>query len=126
MIACFTVVDVILPEQLQCFGEDRNLRVRHSVGNENLLSLAVVADGTGIADHQAYGILRPAPNGSKRRNIATTFAHIHNVRCMRLKMSARDEEPPARLDRAEVTQAEAKAALTESARAMVRLIEERS
>jgi uncharacterized damage-inducible protein DinB len=42
---------------------------------------------------------------------------------MRLKMSARDEEPPAKLDRAEVTVAEAKEALGQSARAMVRLIE---
>ena len=42
---------------------------------------------------------------------------------MRLKASARDEEPPARLDRAEVTVAEAKESLGQSARAMVRLIE---
>ena len=48
---------------------------------------------------------------------------MHNVRCMRLKASARDEEPPARLDRAEVTVAEAKESLGQSARAMVRLIE---
>ena len=38
-------------------------------------------------------------------------------------MSAKDEDPPPRLDRAEVTPAEAKAALTASAAAMVRLIE---
>jgi uncharacterized damage-inducible protein DinB len=69
------------------------------------------------------GVWRAAPPCSKRRNIATTFAHIHNVRCMRLKMSARDEEPLAKLDRAEVTPFEAKAALAESAAAMVRLVE---
>ena len=68
-------------------------------------------------------VWRGQPPCSKRRNIATTFAHMHNVRCMRLKMSARDQEPPARLDRAEVTVAEAKEALGQSARAMVRLIE---
>lgn len=68
-------------------------------------------------------VWRAQPPCSKRRNIATSFAHIHNVRCMRLKMSVRDEEPPARLDRAEVTVAEARRALAESARAMVRLIE---
>jgi uncharacterized damage-inducible protein DinB len=39
-------------------------------------------------------------------------------------MSARDEEPPAKLDRAEVIPAEAKEALGQSARAMVRLIEQ--
>jgi uncharacterized damage-inducible protein DinB len=66
---------------------------------------------------------RAQPPCSKRRNIATTFAHMHNVRCMRLKMSARDEELPTKLDRAEVTQEEAKESLGQSACAMVRLIE---
>jgi uncharacterized damage-inducible protein DinB len=68
-------------------------------------------------------IWRAAPPCSKRRNIATSFAHMHNVRCMRLAMSAPDQEPPARLDRAEVTAGEAKEALAKSAAAMVRLIE---
>jgi uncharacterized damage-inducible protein DinB len=68
-------------------------------------------------------VWRAQPPCAKRRNIATTFAHMHNVRCMRLAMSARDEGPPAKLDRAEVTPADAKAALAASARAMVRLIE---
>jgi uncharacterized damage-inducible protein DinB len=69
-------------------------------------------------------VWRAQPPCSKRRNIATTFAHMHNVRCMRLTMSAPDEEPPAKLDRAEVTQAEAKEALGQSARALIRLIEQ--
>ncbi len=68
-------------------------------------------------------IWRAQPPCSKRRNIATTFAHMHNVRCMRLAMSARDEKPPAKLDRAAVTPDEAREALTTSAAAMVRLIE---
>jgi len=68
-------------------------------------------------------VWRAQPPCSKRRTIATTFAHMHNVRCMRLKMSAKGEPPPERLDRAEVTAAEAKTALAESAAAMVRLIE---
>jgi uncharacterized damage-inducible protein DinB len=68
-------------------------------------------------------VWRAPPPCAKRRNIATTFAHMHNVRCMRLKMSARDQEPPAKLDRAGVTVVEAKEALGLSARAMVRLIE---
>ena len=59
----------------------------------------------------------------KRRNIATTFAHMHNVRCMRLGMCLRGERPPNKLDRSEVTAAEAKDALAQSAVAMVRLIE---
>jgi hypothetical protein len=76
-----------------------------------------------LLDSLSPDVWRAQPPCSKRRNIATTFAHMHNVRCMRLKMSARDEEQPAKLDRAEVTLAEAKDALGQSARAMVRLIE---
>jgi uncharacterized damage-inducible protein DinB len=68
-------------------------------------------------------IWREQPACSKRRNIATTFAHMHNVRCMRLGMSNRQETAPAKLDRAEVTAEEAKVALATSAAAMVRLIE---
>jgi uncharacterized damage-inducible protein DinB len=68
-------------------------------------------------------IWRAQPPCSKRRNIATTFAHLHNVRCMRLAMSFRNEKPLAKLDRAEVTPDEAKEALAKSAGAIVRLIE---
>ena len=67
---------------------------------------------------------RAQPPCSKRRNIATTFAHIHNVRCMRLTMSAlKGERPLPKLDRAEITMDEARAGLTQSAAATVRLIE---
>jgi uncharacterized damage-inducible protein DinB len=68
-------------------------------------------------------IWRAMPPCSKRRNIATTFAHMHNVRCMRLSMSLREEPAPAKLDREEVTAAEAKEALRTSAQAMIRLIQ---
>jgi hypothetical protein len=68
-------------------------------------------------------IWRIFPPSSKRRNIATSFAHIHNVRCMRLKMSTLITKLPARLDRAEATPVQAKRALAESAGAMARLIE---
>jgi uncharacterized damage-inducible protein DinB len=68
-------------------------------------------------------VWRAQPPRAKRRNIATTFAHIHNVRCMRLAMSAKYEPPPVKLDRAEITIDEARAGLAESAAAMVRLIE---
>jgi DinB family len=61
------------------------------------------------------------PPCSTRRSIATSFAHIHNVRCMRLKMCAK--QSPARLDRATVTMGEARRALAASADAMVALIE---
>jgi uncharacterized damage-inducible protein DinB len=77
-----------------------------------------------LLDALSPEVWRAQPPCTKRRNIATTFAHMHNVRCMRLKMSARDKEPLAKLDRAEVTPAEAKKALGQSARAMVGLIEQ--
>jgi hypothetical protein len=67
-------------------------------------------------------VWRTPPPCSKRRNIATTFAHIHNVRCMRLTMSVKDAPP--RLDRAEVTPEQAGEALAQSAGAMVHLIEQ--
>ena len=34
-------------------GEYRNLRMGHSVGYENLLAFGIVADRSGIADHEA-------------------------------------------------------------------------
>ena len=71
-----------------------------------------------IAPH----VWRAYPPSSKRRNIATSFAHIHNVRCMRLKMC--QSQVPERLDRAEVTVDEARKALTESANAMAALIQQ--
>jgi uncharacterized damage-inducible protein DinB len=76
-----------------------------------------------LLDSLSLDVWRAQPPCQKRRNIATTFAHMHNVRCMRLKMSVPDEEPPAKIDRLEVTPAEAKKALQQSARAMVCLIE---
>jgi len=68
-------------------------------------------------------IWRENPPSSKRRNIATTFAHIHNVRRMRLVMSAKETSPPIKLDRARVTQAQVRKALAQSAKAMVNLFE---
>ena len=41
-------------------------------------------------------IWRAFPPSSKRRNIATSFAHIHNVRCMRIKMSHSSVAVPLR------------------------------
>jgi len=72
-----------------------------------------------IAPH----IWRAFPASSKRRNIATSFAHIHNVRCMRIKMSHSSVAVPERLDRAELTADDARKALGESADAMAKLIQ---
>jgi uncharacterized damage-inducible protein DinB len=69
---------------------------------------------------------RVFPPSSPRRNVATTFCHIHNVRCMRLQMSRRSlpgARLPRRLERGSVTIAAAREALRASAEAMARLIE---
>jgi len=63
------------------------------------------------------------PACSKRRNIATTFAHMHNVRRMRLVMSDKGTPPPLKLDRTQVTKEQARVALAKSAESMVSLIE---
>lgn len=68
-------------------------------------------------------IWRVHPPSSRGRNIATSFAHIHNVRCMRLRMSAKDVAAPESLDRGTITVDEARWSLGVSARAMVALIE---
>lgn len=68
-------------------------------------------------------IWRQSPPCSKRRNIATTFAHIHNVRRMRLVMSDKEAPHPPKLDRARVTMDEARAGLAKSAFAFADLIE---
>lgn len=78
--------------------------------NQELLKL--------IAPH----IWRAFPPSSRRRNIATSFAHIHNVRCMRLKMCHTSVPVPERLDRAEITPDDARQALAVSAEAMAALI----
>jgi len=67
-------------------------------------------------------IWRAFPQSSKRRNIATSFAHIHNVRCMRIKMSHSSVTVPERLDRAEITPEDARKALAVSADSMAQLI----
>ena len=67
-------------------------------------------------------VWRVFPPSSKRRNIATSFAHIHNVRCMRIRMSRSSVAVPDRLERAEITPDEARKALADSAEAMAALI----
>jgi uncharacterized damage-inducible protein DinB len=53
--------------------------------------------------------------GSKGRTIAAIFAHVHNVRCKWLRLSAPHLRPPLRLDRSRITQQQSKNALAESA-----------
>src|SRR5437867_12745749 len=67
----------------------------HSVGHENLLALAVVADGSRIADHEADRSLRSASNRSRRRDIAVgrnrkngyrRRAHVRDIQFPQLRI----------------------------------------
>jgi len=62
------------------------------------------------------------PPDGKGRNISAIVAHIHNVRVMWLKASAKGSEIPAQLDRATVTPVQASQALDESCRALGELM----
>ena len=54
--------------------------------------------------------------GQIGRTIADIFAHVHNIRCKWLRLSAPHLKLPARLDRRRCTPRQARAALAESAR----------
>ena len=53
--------------------------------------------------------------GQKGRTIAAIFAHVHNVRCKWLRLSAPHLKRPPRLDHRRCTQKQAQKALAESA-----------
>lgn len=54
-------------------------------------------------------------SGSKGRTIAAIFAHVHNVRCKWLRLSAPHLKAPPKLDKSRCTQKQAKQALARSA-----------
>lgn len=58
---------------------------------------------------------RAKPSGRGGRTIAAIFAHVHNIRCKWLRLSAPHLKLPARLDRSRCTQKQARSALAESA-----------
>ena len=58
---------------------------------------------------------RAKPPGKNVRTIADIFAHVHNIRCKWLRLSAPHLKRPARLDRRRCTQKQVRAALVESA-----------
>jgi len=64
---------------------------------------------------------RAEPPGGKGRTIAAIVAHIHNVRVMWLKASAKGSKIPEQLDRSSVTATQAAKALDQS-RAAVRAV----
>jgi len=67
-----------------------------------------------LLEHLDPRVWRAKAPGSRGRTIAAIFAHMHNIRCKWLRLSAR--EPSSRLDRTRCTQEQVKAALAESAR----------
>lgn len=62
--------------------------------------------------------------GTKGRTIADIFAHVHNVRCKWLRLSAPHIKIPLRMDRRRCTQKQAAAALAESAQRCTEMLEE--
>ena len=68
-----------------------------------------------VLEHLDPRAWRAKPPGRKGRTIAAIFAHVHNIRCKWLRLSAPHLKLPARLDRTRCTQKQAKAALAESA-----------
>jgi uncharacterized damage-inducible protein DinB len=63
-------------------------------------------------DSRAWRAKSPAHKG---RTIAAIFAHVHNIRCKWLRLSAPHLKLPARLNRSRCTQRQTLAALAESA-----------
>jgi uncharacterized damage-inducible protein DinB len=62
------------------------------------------------------------PPDGKGRTISAIVAHMHNVRVMWLKVSAKGTEIPEQLDRATVTPTQARKALEESRQALSGLL----
>jgi uncharacterized damage-inducible protein DinB len=72
-------------------------------------------------DSRAWRAKGPARKG---RTIADIFAHVHNIRCKWLRLSAPHLKRPARLDRSRCTQKQTRTALAESAACCSRMLAE--
>lgn len=68
-----------------------------------------------ILEHLDPRAWRAKPPGRNARTIAAIFTHMHNIRRKWLRLSAPHLKLPAQLDRASCSQAQARAALAESA-----------
>jgi uncharacterized damage-inducible protein DinB len=68
-----------------------------------------------LLEHLDSRAWRAKSSGHRGRTIAAIFAHVHNIRCKWLRLSAPHLKLPARLDRARCTQKQTRAALAESA-----------
>src|SRR5215469_3381727 len=67
---------------------------------------------------------RANPAGRGTRTIAAIFAHVHNIRCKWIRLSAPHIKVPVRLDRQRCTQKQAATALAKSAALCCQLLEE--
>jgi uncharacterized damage-inducible protein DinB len=77
-----------------------------------------------LLEHLDSRAWRAKTPGHKSRTIAAIFAHVHNIRCKWLRLSAPHLELPARLDRSRCTQKQTRAALAESAALCSRMLAE--
>jgi uncharacterized damage-inducible protein DinB len=68
-----------------------------------------------LLEHLDSRAWRAKSPGHKGRTIAAIFAHVHNIRCKWLRLSAPHLKRPARLDHSRCTQKQTRAALAESA-----------
>jgi len=68
-----------------------------------------------LLEHLDARAWRAKPPGKGTRNIAAIFAHVHNVRCKWLRLSAPHLKRPAQLDRSRCTQKQTSKALAQSA-----------
>ena len=77
-----------------------------------------------VLEHLDSRAWRAKNSSNKSRTIADIFAHVHNIRCKWLRLSAPYLKLPARLDRRRCTQKQAQAALAESARLCSQMLAE--
>lgn len=68
-----------------------------------------------LLEHLDARAWKAKPPGRGARTIPAIFAHVHNIRCKWLRLSAPHLKLPAQLDRSRCTQKQASTALAESA-----------
>jgi|HubBroStandDraft_1064217.scaffolds.fasta_scaffold98971_2 uncharacterized damage-inducible protein DinB len=77
-----------------------------------------------LLEHLDSRAWRAKSPGHKGRTIADIFAHVHNIRCKWLRLSAPHIKLPTRLDRSRCTQKQTRVALAKSAARCSRMLAE--
>jgi uncharacterized damage-inducible protein DinB len=77
-----------------------------------------------LIDHLSDDAWTAKPPGGNGRNIAAVFAHIHNVRLMWVKAASRGSALPDKAEGKELSRQDAKRALTQSADAIAKILEQ--